>query len=95
MCPKTSKFLPNNAKDNLNMIAFFYMPVLAYFLVGGGLEQKKKNPPTIVDTPPARAQETPTAVLVLCNRKSQPTQNDAWKKHYLFQKGKLNQNQYQ
>lgn len=65
------------------MIAFFYTPVLAYFWRGGGgLEQKKKPPPTIVDTPPARAQETPTAVLVLCNRKSQLTQNNAWKKHY-------------
>lgn len=29
------------------MIAFFYMPVLAYFLVGGGLEQKKKTHPQL------------------------------------------------
>lgn len=53
----------------------------------GGLE--KKTPRTIVDTPPARAQEAPIAVLVGCKRKSQLTQNEAQKKHSLFQKKKM------
>lgn len=46
-------------------------------------------PPIIVDTPPARAQGAPTAVLVGCKRKITADTNEAQKKHDLFQKKKI------